>query len=766
MIKVPAPLRLFPAIVQSTSMKNVISIISLVWLSMLYTSVFADTVLLDDPFSQSRTVQDLPATAHWFLRGSNSGNLTTETGALKYTSPAAVANILTYFTTNSSACTLQDQETVSLRFGINLSQQIDVSDGIRIGLFDSTDIRITGDGLSWMLSQFNLYKGYSIWLNPGSTGASLKKRTGTSTALFSSSANTTLITDSATNPNLMAGQSALCVLQLTRDNNDLIVHADINGMQLHYVDTSAPSFTFDTLALQISTTALPLGETLETRNATISIEQPGTADITIDWTNTLQEISPAVYSVNSPAGFFEDRVSDPDWYNLIDYLSPALVRLHSTAIIQKSWMFTGDETWNYANISNSLAAGTLPSGTERMITIYRWPDSFDQDGDGLLDSDRLEDFTALCADLVRYINIELGYDVPYWEITNERDYFYWDLGTNGVQQLADIYNTVAEAMRAVDPSIKLGGPAAQSVSPSSYLIEFAKQTSAQLDFLSYHAYASGDGADSDYKIYNSASRMGATAASFIEQLKAAVPEKEIEVHLNEYNISWSWENPEPRMRNHKGAVFDALMMIGAASSGLTAANAWNAEDGIYGKGNLYGDIHPNAHIYHYFNHYLQGATLGVTNSNPTDIAVLVTQSTHLHSKGIAIVNRSNSRQEVTVQHLQAQENGWLSIRTDEEGLHNSNSLNPFAAPLTLPPHSVSIYWQSAMEPWLSFSNQATPALTWPSIPGIIYQLGHSQDLQTWTPLTSVTGAASSHTSFTPDMGSPKNFYKFIEGPAE
>lgn len=744
-------------------MKPVRSTLNLLLLSALSTTAFADMVLLDDSFSQARATEALPYTGKWFLRGSSSANLTTDSGTLKYSSPAAVANILTYFTTNGAAHTLEDQETLSFKFDIDLSQLADSAEGIRIGLFDSGNTRITGDGLSWMLSQFNSYQGYSIWLNPGSTGASLKERTGTSTALFSSNASSTLMTDSSANPGLTVGEAAACFFELTRSGDDLLVHANINGMELQHLNTNVTSFSFDTAALQLSSAALSIGETLTIGNATVAVEYPGTAEITIDWTNSVQTISPMLYSVNSPAGFFEDRVSDPDWYNLIDYLSPSLVRLHSTAIIQKSWMFTGDETWNYNNISNSLAAGTLPAGTKRMITIYRWPDSFDVDDDGLLDNDRLDDFTALCADLVRYVNIELGYDVPYWEITNERDYFYWNLGTNGVHQLADIYNTVAAAMRAVDPSIKLGGPAAQSVSPSSYLIEFAKQTAAQLDFLSYHAYASGDGADSDYKIYNSASNMGATAADFIEQLETAIPEKDIEVHLNEYNISWSWDNAEPRMRDYKGAVFDALVMIGAASSGLTAANAWNAEDSIYGKGNLDGEIRPGAHIYHYFNHYLQGSQIHTTNSNTNNIAVLVTQSTNLYSKGIAIVNRSNSRQQVTVQNLQAQENGWQSIRTDESGLHTSSVYNPFATPFELPPHSVTIYWKSAQEPWLTFSGQT---LSWPSIPGFVYQLGQSQNLQAWTPLASVTGAVSSHTSFTPEMDLPKNYYKFIEVPAE
>ena len=139
-------------------------------------------------------------------------------------------------------------------------------------------------------------------------------------------------------------------------------------------------------------------------------------------------------------------------------------------------------------------------------------------------------------------------------------------------------------MRKVDPTIILGGPAACSPTPPAPLIEFAKLTRDELDFLSFHAYASGNPEDGDQLIYDKGLKIAESAGQVAELLKQAIPDKEIEVHLNEWNISFSWKTPEPRMRNHKGAVYDALSLIAFAQTpGLTAANAWNDTEYTYGK---------------------------------------------------------------------------------------------------------------------------------------------------------------------------------------
>ena len=60
------------------------------------------------------------------------------------------------------------------------------------------------------------------------------------------------------------------------------------------------------------------------------------------------------------------------------------------------------------------------------------------------------------ADLVRYVNKEMGYNIIWWEIGNEPDVNGWTTQQNPNTYAAQ-YLATAQAMRAVDPSIKLAG---------------------------------------------------------------------------------------------------------------------------------------------------------------------------------------------------------------------------------------------------------------------------------------------------------------------
>ena len=450
-----------------------------------------------------------------------------------------------------------------------------------------------------------------------------------------------------------------------------------------------------------------LYEAPDAENATVQLKdssateatEPGRATVHINWDRPLEEISPFIYGMGSPAAFFEDRVSHPSWRPLIDYMAPRLLRLHSSAQVKKSWMFTGDEDWNYETIRRTLMAGAVPERTVRMINIYRWPDQWDADQDGRLDPENIDRFAKWCADLVHFVNIELGLAIPYWEVTNERDFAYWRKVAPGnepdVVALADIYNRAAKAMRKVDPTIILGGPAACSPTPPAPLIEFAKLTRDELDFLSFHAYASGNPEDGDQLIYDKGLKIAESAGQVAELLKQAIPDKEIEVHLNEWNISFSWKTPEPRMRNHKGAVYDALSLIAFAQTpGLTAANAWNDTEYTYGKSDGKGGLRSGAHIFHYFNAHLQGTRAFSTSSCPEKVVAFGVINNELKERAFVLVNRSNAEQTTSCEFKGEGNTLWMSAQIHASGIEHSETPHTFETPRVLPPHSVNFFWTS------------------------------------------------------------------------
>ena len=60
-----------------------------------------------------------------------------------------------------------------------------------------------------------------------------------------------------------------------------------------------------------------------------------------------------------------------------------------------------------------------------------------------------------------------------------------------MEELARIYVQCADAMKAVDPTIQVGGPATERPDLAMFAERFARVAGPRLDFFSYHAYASG-----------------------------------------------------------------------------------------------------------------------------------------------------------------------------------------------------------------------------------------------------------------------------------
>jgi alpha-L-arabinofuranosidase len=110
------------------------------------------------------------------------------------------------------------------------------------------------------------------------------------------------------------------------------------------------------------------------------------------------------------------------------------------------------------------------------------------------------------AEMVRYTNVERKYNIQYWSIGNEPTLFDAELKTKGqsydIERFNQEWRTFAEAMRKVDPSIKLVGPEIHQFSfdptpgattnfsqrEEDWLIQFLKANGDLVDVVSFHRY--------------------------------------------------------------------------------------------------------------------------------------------------------------------------------------------------------------------------------------------------------------------------------------
>jgi hypothetical protein len=424
--------------------------------------------------------------------------------------------------------------------------------------------------------------------------------------------------------------------------------------------------------------------------------------ITVDWKRGVASATPRSYGLNAFSGFDPAITTNPTYQANLRFMAPGLLRLHNWGMMGDSgkdssgWIDTTHQRWDAAKIKAALAGFSLYQPL--LINIPGWPKWLDKDKDGFLDSDQTEAYAQFCAQLVQIVNHDLKKRVVYWEVTNEQDGRYFvDLHTNGswgplkdaarpdrVEELANIYNRCAAAMKAVDPMIQVGGPAIERPDLTEFVRRFARVAGRHLDFFSYHAYASGSAADMDDAVFDRAVGFGEAAQVIVETLRAESPSHPIPLFFDEFNISWTWETRDSRMTSVKGAVFDALAITSAVTHGTAVTAAWNECDGIYGKMDNDYHLRPSATLYHWLNTDFVGKVASVISTDPKSVAAYAVL-TSAGWKSLLLINRSAQDQQITL-------SGWPGSRVTVQCLASSGITRPTVSrlPSSLPADSLTL----------------------------------------------------------------------------
>ncbi|MEM6391549.1 MAG: DNRLRE domain-containing protein [Planctomycetota bacterium] len=418
--------------------------------------------------------------------------------------------------------------------------------------------------------------------------------------------------------------------------------------------------------------------------------------IGVDWATTVATTTHETFGVNVWKGNDPAVSSQQTYQNNLAQITPGLTRIHSgqqsdDSSTERGWVDYATQSWDASKIDQVIDSLETTSD-ELMLNISLWPDWMDANNDGRLDANQYDDFAQWTADLVQIINIDNGHDVKYWEVTNELDLKGGGYYINNPGEWASIYNQAQAAMRAVDPSIKVGGVAyANPWRPT--MGQLITQTAPNLDFFTYHIYENGSASTPDADVYDGARDMGETVRyvrGILDQNGAAGAP----IGLTEYNISWTFDTFDVRMTNNKGAVFDALVMKYAAEANIWTLQAWNEEDGVYGKIDpstpnlrLPGQFQALAHD------HLIGEVATITNATNTqqvDAFAVAGED----AKTVLLINRSGGTHTVDLNFA----NGWspdgstVEIHRIEDTGYSTTSTSYNAATnnFTIDAHSVVV----------------------------------------------------------------------------
>ncbi len=366
-------------------------------------------------------------------------------------------------------------------------------------------------------------------------------------------------------------------------------------------------------------------------------------------------------------------------------LAPALVRIHHAGMAE-TWSNAETRGWDVEKIRASFERMPAYRGTPILVNICTWPKWF-HDG-SVLPEERHDDFARLCADLVRVFRDELHIPVAYWEVLNEQDNAYEKAGD--LPSLWRLLSKVMAAMREADPAAKIGGPAL-TWPKGLWTDGFLETCGGQIDFLSWHSYASGSRNDATDFILTDRVRAICDMARGAREALARYPAAaRAETFLTEYNISWTWETRDPRMANHIGAVFDALVVKGVAEAGLSGAFVWHLKDHIYGL--LDGDntVRPAYHLYRLGARHLVGDMVPAEASDPDALQVLAVRRAD-GKRAVLLINRSGHPLRLpSAQTLL----GAADIAEAEIGPSDFRDLAPMASPaaaLNMAPLSLRLF---------------------------------------------------------------------------
>ncbi|HSV43222.1 MAG TPA: hypothetical protein VLJ10_01580, partial [Candidatus Bathyarchaeia archaeon] len=203
------------------------------------------------------------------------------------------------------------------------------------------------------------------------------------------------------------------------------------------------------------------------------------------------------------------------------------------------------------------------------------------------------------AGLVKYMNQESGTPVTYWELGNEA-FGEWDASHTTPENYAQIIKEYAAAMKAIDPSIKIGADWASTYADNVKWDEtILRLAGDEIDFLSIHWYPNHTGEGKTYRgrtaplpeeVMSNAlavPQIVKRARHFIEQY---APKRVGKIELTFLEWDGAWDAPTNDTENKQGvlqwslanALFYADTFGQFAENGVTVATHYRFQECPFG----------------------------------------------------------------------------------------------------------------------------------------------------------------------------------------
>ncbi|MCO5193776.1 MAG: hypothetical protein M9930_10915 [Anaerolineae bacterium] len=298
--------------------------------------------------------------------------------------------------------------------------------------------------------------------------------------------------------------------------------------------------------------------------------------------------------------------------------------------------------------------------------FFNFVNQIGPDGAGVTINVNLRDGTPeQAAELVRYVNIEKEYGVEYWAIGNEPTLFAAELEIAGraddydTEQFNREFRVFAEAMRAVDPSIKLIGPELHQFGPvensnpkdsagRDWMIEFLKANGDIVDVVSFHRYPLPGSNPNGVFTFEDLQRQSYEWEHTFAYLNALIAEytgRDIPIAITEVNSYWSPATQgEVTPDSHYAAIWFAELLGQAIDSDLFMVNHWLLAQAGTGHGMIdRSDVRPSYHVFQLFRRF--GSEQVYAESGVEGLSVYAAQRED-GALTVVVINLNNEAQTV------------------------------------------------------------------------------------------------------------------------
>jgi Glycosyl hydrolases family 39 len=417
---------------------------------------------------------------------------------------------------------------------------------------------------------------------------------------------------------------------------------------------------------------------------------PGKAvstEIQVDWAKTISQTTPLTFGTNGAEIASPEAAADTVFKKRFTDTGIRLIRILGDGRLISAWTNPSTKSWDSTKLKAAYDAFS-PKPPTIIQNIPGWPSWMAQDKDGLLSPSEYNRYAAFCAELVEILNLQQKRKIVYWEPFNETDDRYKKAGK--LDELWKIYNKAAKAMKAKDSSIRVGGPVL-TYDDAETLASFLKASAPNVDFVSWHRYATGDAQASNEELMSIASGFGDQVKTLRKITTQYIPSRKVPLLLGEYNINYTWNSGEERQNSHIGAVWFASVMKSLADAGIDMATSWHLKDGIYGMIGPDNDLRPAASVFTWANKYLVGAVVEGTSSQPAVEVMAVRQKDQ--SRSYLLINKGAKPAALTIK--TTDKIPWETatgsfFRLDEKGIGKGPLETLSKAPLTLPGYSLML----------------------------------------------------------------------------